>query len=255
MKYNESLKPNGIGKKQVAFNIPKNASAMSIADANYEEQTVGANDGILHQANANATALSRVIAYSAATSAINNNYSSPFALKDVADFTIPTSLINGNITWHYATVKFQHIGVGLPSNSEFYLSSDGTTIIPKRSGWYLVNSMFYLGDHSGNHKYKYDAYPADQPEDGLAGGDFQETSEHPTLRLSNFIPVIGFDSYGENNIVSDFYGIGYPYGGINFQIAVYGNNSAIDVTSTNSRAYVQCMWIAPLTEARTYNPA
>ena len=254
MKYNEFLKPNGIGKKQVAFNIPENASIMSVAMSNYEEQASGANDGILHQASANATALSRVIAYTAATSAINNNYSSPFALKDIADFTIPTSM-HGNITWHEAVVKFQHSGVGMPANSEYYLSADGTVIIPKKSGWYLVNSMFYLADHSGNHKYKYDAYPADQVEDLLAGGDYQETSEHPTLRLSNFIPIIGFDSYGENNINSDFYGGNGPVlGGIKFIITMYGNNSAVNVTS-NSRAYVQCMWIAPLSEAKTFNPA
>jgi hypothetical protein len=254
MKYNESLKPNGIGKKQVAFNIPKNASAMSIADANYEEQTVGANDGILHQANANATALSRVIAYSAATSAINNNYSSPFGINGIEDFTIPTS-INGNTAWHEATVKFSQTGAKQPANSEFYLSADGSLIIPKKSGWYLVNSLFYLGDHTGNHKYKYNAYPADQVEDLLSGGDYQETQTYPTLRFSNFIPVIGFDAYGRNEIDPYGFGTNYPLGGIQTIISVYGNNAAINVTSTNSRAWMQCIWISPLTEARTYNPA
>jgi len=254
MKYNEPIKPNGIGKKQVAFNIPKNSSIISLAEAHYEEQTTGANDGILHQANANASALSRVIAYSAATSAINNNYSSPFGINGIENFTIPTS-INGSTTWHEATVKFSQSGAKQPANSEFYLSADGTNIIPKRSGWYLVNSMFYLGDHSGNHVYIYKAYPADQVEDLIAGGDYLETQDHPTLRFNHIVPVIGYDAYGENNIDPYGFGTDFPLGGIKINILVYGNTQAINVTSANSQAWVQCMWIAPLTEARTYNPA
>jgi hypothetical protein len=36
---------------------------------------------------------------------------------------------------------------------------------------------------------------------------------------------------------------------------VYGNTNAINVTSANSQAWVQCLWIAPLSEAYTRDPA
>ena len=250
MKYNESLKPYGIGKKQVAFNIPENASIMSIATANYEEQTSGANEGILHQANANATALSRVIAYSAATSAINNNYSSPFGIGSIDSFTIPTSFFNANTTMHFAKVKFSQAEYLTLKNNGFYLSSNGTTIIPRRSGWYLVNSLFYLGDHKGNHNYRYNAYSVDSVEQWSNVGDYLHTHEYPTLRINSVVPVVGFDAYGEHDILDE----NYPLGGIELEIGVYGNTHAINITGA-SRGWVQCMWLSPLSEAITTNTA
>jgi hypothetical protein len=62
--------------------------------------------------------------------------------------------------------------------------------------------------------------------------------------------VIGFDEYNKNVVQDSF----NPLGGIKLNIMVYGNNHAINVTSTNSQAWVQCMWIAPLSEAYTRKP-
>lgn len=251
MKFNEPVSPKGIGRNQVAFNLPVNGQLINVLTQDESDNT---NDITIQDATSKAISLSRVIAYSAASSAIANNYSSPFGLSGIQNFTIPTSL-SGNTTWHEATVKFDLSGAKQPKNSNFYLSADGTTIMPIKSGWYMVNSMFYLGDHSGNHAYIYKAYPADQVEDLLAGGDYVETQEHPTLRFNHFIPVIGFDAYGKSKVDPYGFGTDYPLGGIKLNIMVYGNTNAINVTSTNSQAWVQCMWIAPLSEAYTYNPA
>ena len=111
--------------------------------------------------------------------------------------------------------------------------------------------MFYLGDHHGNHVYIYNAYPADHATDLIAGGDYLETQDHPTLRFNHLVPVIGFDYYSKNVVQDSF----NPLGGIKLNFMVYGNNSAINVTSANSQAWVQCMWIAPLSEAYTRDPA
>jgi hypothetical protein len=249
MKFNEPISPKGIGRNQVAFNLPDNGNLQSIL------QEVASDDSTqvdLQEAVSRSTALSRVIAYSAASSAIANNYSSPFGLSGIENFTIPAATAH---TWSDATLKFKQNTISntsyQPVNSEFYLSSDGTTIIPKRSGWYMVNSMFYLGDHAGNHVYIYNAYPADHATDLIAGGDYLETQDHPTLRFNHLVPVIGYDYYGKNVVQDSF----NPLGGIKFNIMVYGNNHAINVTSANSQAWVQCMWIAPLSEAYTRDPA
>jgi hypothetical protein len=249
MKFNEPISPKGIGRNQVAFNLPDNGNLQSIL------QEVASDDSTqvdLQEAVSRSTALSRVIAYSAASSAIANNYSSPFGLSGIENFTIPAATAH---TWSDATLKFKQNTISntsyQPVNSEFYLSSDGTTIIPKRSGWYMVNSMFYLGDHAGNHVYIYNAYPADHATDLIAGGDYLETQDHPTLRFNHLVPVIGYDYYGKNVVQDSF----NPLGGIKLNIMVYGNNSAINVTSANSQAWVQCLWIAPLSEAYTRDPA
>lgn len=251
MKFNEPVTPKGIGRNQIAFNLPVNGQLINLVQQEEGDSTTDVN---IQDAVSRSVGLSRVIAYSAASSAIANNYSSPFGLSGIENFTIPTS-INGSTTWHEATVKFSQSGAKQPANSEFYLTADGTTIIPKRSGWYMVNSMFYLGDHAGNHVYIYNAYPADQVEDMIAGGDYVETQDHPTLRFSHLIPVIGFDAYGRNKVDPYGFGTDYPLGGIKLNVRVYGNTNAINVTSTNSQAWVQCMWISPLREAITTNPA
>ena len=249
MKFNEPIHPKGIGRSQVAFNLPLNGQLIDLVE---EEISADFTQETIQEASIKAIALSRVIAYSAASSAIANNYSSPFGLSGLEDFTIPAATSS---TWSEATVKFKQNTISntsyQPLNSEFYLSSDGTTIIPKRSGWYMVNSMFYLGDHSGNHVYIYNAYPVDHGTDLIAGGDYLETQDHPTLRFNHLVPVIGFDYYGKNVVQDSF----NPLGGIKLNIMVYGNTGAINVTSANSQAWVQCMWIAPLSEAYTRDPA
>lgn len=249
MKFNEPVSGKGIGRKQVAFNLPQNGNLQTIIEQDSGDNT---NQEIIQDATSKAIALSRVIAYSAASSAINNNYASPFGLSGVDNFSIPAAT---STTWSEATLKFKQNTISntsyQPINSEFYLSSDGTTIIPKRSGWYMVNSMFYLGDHAGNHIYIYNAYPADHATDLIAGGDYLESQEHPTLRFNHLVPIIGYDYYGKNVVQDSF----YPLGGIKLNIMVYGNNNIINVTSTNSQAWVQCMWIAPLSEAYTRDPA
>lgn len=253
MKFNEPVTPKGIGRNQVAFNLPINGQLINIIEQEEGDSTTESN---IQEAVSRSVGLSRVIAHSAASSAIANNYSSPFGLNGIEDFTIPAATSS---TWSDATLKFKQNTISntsyQPINSEFYLSADGTTIIPKRSGWYMVNSMFYLGDHAGNHVYIYNAYPADQVEDELAGGDYLETQEHPTLRFSHLVPVIGFDAYGKTKVDPYGFGTDYPLGGIKLNIKVYGNTQAINVTSTNSQAWVQCMWLSPLSEAITRNPA
>jgi hypothetical protein len=249
MKFNEPINPKGVGRLQVSFNLPTNGQPINLLD---EESVADSTQETIQEASIKAIALSRVIAYSAASSAIANNYSSPFGLSGIENFTIPAAT---STTWSDATLIFKQNTISntsyQPVNSEFYLSSDGTTIIPKRSGWYMVNSMFYLGDHAGNHVYIYNAYPADHATDLIAGGDYLESQDHPTLRFNHLVPVIGFDYYGKNVVQDSF----NPLGGIKFNIMVYGNNSAINVTSANSQAWVQCLWIAPLSEAYTRDPA
>ena len=100
MKFNEPISPKGIGRNQVAFNLPVNGQIVNITEQEESDDSTQVN---LQDAVSRSTALSRVIAYSAASSAIANNYAEPFGLAQIKDFTINHA---GPSNWSQATVTF-----------------------------------------------------------------------------------------------------------------------------------------------------
>ena len=247
MKFNESVTPKGIGRLQVSFNLPTNGQPVNLLD---QESVADPTQETIQEASIKAIALSRVIAYSAASSAIANNYAEPFAIARFNDFTIIGAGINN---WSQATVTFQtdnFFKYG-PENSNYYLNADGSTIKVNRTGWYQVMANFYLGDHAGNHVYMLKAYSEEQVDQTLHGGDYVETQDHPTLRLTQLVPVIGFDLYRENkpNIA------GLESGGFKLDLFIYNLNHNVTITNTNSQIWLQAIWLAPLRNSITSNSA
>ena len=247
MKFNESVTPKGIGRLQVSFNLPTNGQPVNLLD---QESVADPTQETIQEASIKAIALSRVIAYSAASSAIANNYAEPFAIARFNDFTIIGAGINN---WSQATVTFQtdnFFKYG-PENSNYYLNADGSTIKVNRTGWYQVMANFYLGDHAGNHVYMLKAYSEEQIDQTLHGGDYLETQDHPTLRLTQLVPVIGFDLYRENkpNIA------GLESGGFKLDLFIYNLNHNVTITNTNSQIWLQAIWLAPLRNSITSNSA
>ena len=88
MKFNEAITPKGIGRNQVAFNLPATGQ---LIDLLAQEESDNTQDVNLQDAVSKSISMSRVIAYSAASSAIANNYSSPFGLSGLENFTIPAA--------------------------------------------------------------------------------------------------------------------------------------------------------------------
>ena len=247
MKFNESVTPKGIGRLQVSFNLPTNGQPVNLLD---QESVADPTQETIQEASIKAIALSRVIAYSAASSAIANNYAEPFAIARFNDFTIIGAGINN---WSQATVTFQtdnFFKYG-PENSNYYLNADGSTIKVNRTGWYQVMANFYLGDHAGNHVYMLKAYSEEQIDQTLHGGDFVGTQDYPTLRLTQLVPVIGFDLYRENkpNIA------GLESGGFKLDLFIYNLNHNVTITNTNSQIWLQAIWLAPLRNSITSNSA
>ena len=247
MKFNEPVTPKGIGRNQVAFNLPVNGQLINIIE---QEEGDSATEVNIQEAVSRSVGLSRVIAHSAASSAIANNYAEPFGIAKIKDFTI---LAAGNTNWSQATVTFETNNVFKygPENANYFLSADGSTIKVNRSGWYQVHAMLYIGDHAGNHLYMLKAYPEEQVDETLHGGDYLETQEHPTLRLTQLVPVIGFDLFRENkpNIA------GIESGGFKLDLFIYGLNQNITITDANSQIWLQAIWLAPLRNSITSNPA
>ena len=247
MKFNESVTPKGIGRLQVSFNLPTNGQPVNLLD---QESVADPTQETIQEASIKAIALSRVIAYSAASSAIANNYAEPFAIARFNDFTIIGA---GTHNWSQATVTFQTDNFYKygPENSNYYLNANGSTIKVNRTGWYQVIANFYLGDHAGNHVYMLKAYSEEQIDQTLHGGDFVGTQDYPTLRLTQLVPVIGFDLYRENkpNIA------GLESGGFKLDLFIYNLNHNVTITNTNSQIWLQAIWLAPLRNSITSNSA
>jgi uncharacterized membrane protein len=247
MKFNEPISPKGIGRSQVAFNLPVNGQIVNITEQEESDDSTQVN---LQDAVSRSTALSRVIAYSAASSAIANNYAEPFGLAQIKDFTINHA---GPSNWSQATVTFKsdYVFKYGPENANYFLSADGSTIKVNRSGWYQVQAMLYIGDHHGNHVYMLKAYSEEQIDQVLHGGDYVETNDYPTLRLSQLVPVIGFDLYKENkpNISA------IESGGFKLDLFIYGLSNDITITNANSQLWLQAIWLAPLRNSITLNPS
>ena len=247
MKFNEPVTPKGIGRNQIAFNLPINGQLLNIVQQEEDDSTTDVN---IQDAVSRSVGLSRVIAYSAASSAIANNYAEPFGIAKIKNFTIQAA---GSTNWSQATVTFEtnnFFKYG-PENANYYLNADGSTIKVNRTGWYQVHAMLYIGDHAGNHVYMLKAYSEEQIDQTLHGGDYLETQEHPTLRLTQLVPVIGFDIYRENkpNIA------GIESGGFKLDLFIYGLNQNVTITNTNSQIWLQAIWLAPLRNSITLNPA
>lgn len=247
MKFNEPVSPKGIGRNQVAFNLPVNGQLINLVQQGENDSN---QDVIIQEAVSRSVALSRVISQSAASSAIANNYAEPFGIAKIKNFTIQGA---GSTNWSQATVTFETNNVFKygPENANYFLSADGSTIKVNRSGWYQVQAMLYLGDHAGNHKYMLKAYPEEQVDETLHGGDYLETQEHPTLRLTQLVPVIGFDIFRENkpNIAAN------ESGGFKLDLFIYGLTNNVTITSASSQIWLQAIWLAPLRNSITSNPA
>lgn len=247
MKFNEPVTPKGIGRNQIAFNLPANGQLINLVQQEEGDSTTDVN---IQDAVSRSVGLSRAIAYSAASSAIANNYAEPFGIAKIKNFTIQAA---GSTNWSQATVTFEtnnFFKYG-PENANYYLNADGSTIKVNRTGWYQVHAMLYIGDHAGNHVYMLKAYSEEQIDQTLHGGDYLETQEHPTLRLTQLVPVIGFDIYRENkpNIA------GIESGGFKLDLFIYGLNQNVTITNTNSQIWLQAIWLAPLRNSITSNSA
>ena len=247
MKFNEPVTPKGIGRNQIAFNLPANGQLINLVQQEEGDSTTDVN---IQDAVSRSVGLSRVIAYSAASSAIANNYAEPFGIAKIKNFTIQAA---GSTNWSQATVTFETNNFYKygPENANYYLNADGSTIKVNRTGWYQVHAMLYIGDHAGNHVYMLKAYSEEQIDQTLHGGDYLETQEHPTLRLTQLVPVIGFDINRENkpNIA------GIESGGFKLDLFIYGLNQNVTITNTNSQIWLQAIWLAPLRNSITSNSA
>lgn len=254
MKFNEPVRPAGIGRKQVAFDLNQNPSAFTLIenqdnDGNDTGSQTGQDEAVLAQADANA----RIIAYSAASSAIDNNMNEVWGVKRVQPWThTRNSLHLGNsyIKWD-ADPRDEAYSI---NTSLAYVDSQDPTIIRvRKKGWYLVNVLFLQTEFAHNNSIYYlQASPSDQPDSFYPMLDVAITDSYPVLRLSTLIAIPSGNNLGKQSTSGDT----HFDGGIQVQFRSNNPGQAAEtftLDDDNVEAQLQLIWLRPFEDENTYN--
>lgn len=252
MKFNEPVRPGGIGRKQVAFDVNRNPSAFTIVEDVENTQTDPQSNEAQNIATlANATAMSRAIAYSAASSAIVTNQNDVWSTQSIQDWTHFGSSIGPSSSYiKWANPDPDNL-LNIRSPLAYVDSEDPTIVRVNRPGWYLVSVNFYQGDHSlNNYVNELTVVSADSVDTTTARAKIYSHS-YPSLSICQVVPVPGYDYYGQAASPDN----DQSKGGF---IAVYtigAHNGNLSITAANSYASMQIIWLRPWEENFFYNGA
>lgn len=188
MKFNEPVRPAGIGRKQVAFDVNRNPSAFTIVEDVENTQTDPQSNEAQNIATlANATAMSRAIAYSAASSAMSNNQNEIWGVRGVADFTTDANGF-GFVKWDNKGTLYQYNWQQINNPYMYIDSEDNAKIRVNRPGWYLVDAMVVVENYKNSQDYSMDIL-LDDTEIIVVGFDKVHTNQYPTLRVNAIVPI------------------------------------------------------------------
>lgn len=248
MKLNEPVRAGGIGRKQIAWNTDKNISEQSILEE-------AANDPASTSAHspvstlAETMKLARVAAYSAASSAVANNTNRIWSTQSIQNWTHYHSAIANSqsfVKWQTDPDNLSNVRTGLA-----YVDAEDPTIIRvTKKGWYLVNAHFYQGDHSLNNMVNELSIIAADSIDTTTARSIVYSSGYPSLSISSVTAVPGYATGGPaspDDVQSD--------GGFKVVYTIGPHNQDLDITSTNSYAYIQIIWLMPWEKDLFYNGA
>jgi hypothetical protein len=247
MKFNEPVRPSGIGRKQVAFSMPDMPSSLTIVEQqdNEEINNIEENQAVLAQAVQSA----RVIAYSAASSAIDNNMNEVWGIKTVVPWTHTVNIShlgNSLIKWESDP---RNEAYGINTSLAYIDTEDPTIIRVRKKGWYLVNVIFLQTEWSRNNSIYYlRALAVDQPDSFYTMQDVCITDTYPVLRLSTLIGVPGGNNLGKPSTTID--------GGIQIEFRSQNPGHGVEVyelDDENVEAQLQIIWLRPFEDENTYN--
>ena len=231
MKFNEPVRPAGIGRKQVSFDVNRNPSAFTIVEEQVNNHTdpesnEAQNIATLAQADAHA----RAIAYSAASSAMSNNQNEIWGIRGVADFTTDANG-NGYVKWNYSGTKYRYETPQINNPFMYVDTEDPAKIRVNRPGWYLVDAMVVVENYKNSQDYRMDIL-LDDTEITVVGFDAVHTNQYPTMRVNAIVPVPA--------VVTDITPTSTSY----FRVRWYG--SGISTAETiEADGFIHAIWLKP----------
>lgn len=227
MKFNEPVRPSGIGRKQVAFSMPDLPNSLTIVEQqdDNEANNTELNEAVLAQANAS----SRIIAYSAASSAMSNNQNEIWGLRGVADFTTDANGY-GYVKWDHSGTKYRYATPQINNPFMYVDTEDPAKIRVNRPGWYLVDAMVVVENYKNSQDYRMDIL-LDDTEIIVVGFDVIHTNQYPTMRVNAIVPVPA--------VVTDINPTSTNY----FRVRWYGNGAASYTIQADG--FIHAIWLKP----------
>ena len=249
MKFNEPVRPAGIGRKQVAFDTGRKPSALTLIEnednSSLDPQSNEAqNVATLAQAGAHA----RAIAYSAANATASKNQNDVWGLHKILPWTHyipePNTGFPTQSSIHWDGYDGSGFGYDDIASSLAYVDGEDPTIIRvTRSGWYLVTVHFFQGDESINNHFNTISIASSDSTDTFMPSATYYSHGYPSLHITAMVPVPGY--YGDGNSSLD-YDLSDKKGGFKVYYTLEGlHGSSIDITPQNSSAYIQIAWMRP----------
>lgn len=234
MKYNEPIRPAGIGRKQVAFPTGNQASELQSLEIDFN--TI-ANDSTGSQIEArisNAIGIAKSSATAAASDAHKKSQNYPFGMIGITDFALSGLAAITTKT----LIPFRTVNV---LNSNFQYDARDRMIYVNEAGWYLVQCFFYSTTVQGNHDY------ALSIETNVGGGgynevytqfmDFRSTNKHPNL---NGTAIINLPNQDSRLNQAGRYG---------FRIYLHGTMSFASFLNTNTQCTLNVFKLADIFES------
>lgn len=234
MKYNEPIRPAGIGKKQVAFPTGNQTSELQSLEIDFN--TI-ANDSTGSQIEArisNAIGIAKSSATAAASEAHKRSQNYPFGMIGITDFALSGLQQISTKT----LIPFRTNNV---INANYQYDARDRMIYVNEAGWYFVQCFFYSSTVQGNHDY------ALSIETNVGGGgfnevytqfmDFRSTNKHPNL---NGTAIINLPNQDERLNQAGRYG---------FRIYLHGTMGFASFLNSNTQCTLNVFKLADIFEA------
>lgn len=249
MKFNEPVRPAGIGRKQVAFDVGRKPTALTIAENEEATQLDPQSNEAQNMATlANANAMSRVIAYSAANATASKNQNDVWGLHKILPWTHVRSEYGQQWT-NYSLIHwdgYDSAGFGyydINSSLAYVDGEDPTIIRVTRSGWYLVTVHFFQGATALNNHYNYLIITSADSTDTSMPFSTYYSHGYPSMTMTAMVPVPGYLGDGNSSLDYDIFD---KKGGFQVAYGIDGSHgSSIEITPSNSSAYIQIAWMRP----------
>jgi hypothetical protein len=232
MKYNESLRAKGIGRKQLAFPTGNKYSELQNDESEFESIT---QESTLHEANAVGSRMVG-IAKSSATAAASHAQKSvqnyPWQIDGVTDFAMSGS---GGIS---VGIPFKTLAV---SNANYYYDPRDRFVYVNESGYYFVKCFLYSTAIQGTYDWGLKVIT------NVGSATFGEIYEtYIDLRNSNKHPnvtgttIINLPNQDERLNEAGRYG---------FQVQLYTTSAFTSFLNTNTYASLQVFKLSDLYES------
>ena len=235
MKYNESLRPKGIGRKQLAFPINQNINELTNAEIDFNENQ--SQNSVMHEAEAvgaRILGLAKSSATAAASEAHKRSQNYPFGMIGIYDFALSGLQQISTKT----LIPFRTNSV---INSNYQYDGRDRTVYVNEAGWYFVQCFFYSSTVQGNHDY------ALSLETNVSSGafnevytpfmDFRSTNKHPNL---NGTAIINLPN--QNGLLNQA-------GRYGFRIYLHGTMGFASFLNSNTQCTLNVFKLADIFEA------